>query len=77
MSGYAFFTSGAPRQADESAWKYHLRKLFTTKSLESFEVEKETSGLKRTLNAFDLIMIGLGGIIGTGILIITGKKFFR
>lgn len=74
MSGYEFFTSGAPRQVDESTWKYHLRKLFTTKSLESFEMEKDTSGLKRTLNAFDLIMIGLGGIIGTGILIITGKK---
>ncbi|EXX68783.1 amino acid transporter [Rhizophagus irregularis] len=73
MSGYEFFTSGAPRQADESAWKYHLRKLFTTKSLESFEMEKDTSGLKRTLSAFDLIMIGLGGIIGTGILIITGQ----
>ncbi|CAB4380410.1 unnamed protein product [Rhizophagus irregularis] len=73
MSGYEFFTSGTPRQADESAWKYHLRKLFTTKSLESFEMEKDTSGLKRTLSAFDLIMIGLGGIIGTGILIITGQ----
>ncbi|CAB4414601.1 unnamed protein product [Rhizophagus irregularis] len=73
MSGYEFFTSGASRQADESAWKYHLRKLFTTKSLESFEMEKDTSGLKRTLSAFDLIMIGLGSIIGTGILIITGQ----
>ncbi|GBB92142.1 hypothetical protein RclHR1_01970024 [Rhizophagus clarus] len=73
MSGYEFFTSGAPKQAHESTWKYHLRKLFTTKSFDSFEVEKETSDLKRTLNAFDLIMIGLGGIIGTGILIITGQ----
>jgi basic amino acid/polyamine antiporter, APA family len=73
MSGYEFFTSGAPRQPEESICKYHLRKLFTTKSLNSFEIEKDTSEFKRTLTAFDLIMIGLGGIIGTGILVITGK----
>ncbi|CAG8535264.1 2891_t:CDS:2 [Funneliformis mosseae] len=73
MSGYEFFTSGAPKQTQESTWNFQFRKLFTIKTLKDFEVEKETSGFKRTLSAFDLIMIGLGGIIGTGILVITGQ----
>jgi APA family basic amino acid/polyamine antiporter len=83
-SGYSFYTSGAPKQPEESTWKYHVRKLFTIKSMGNLEADQESSGLKRSLNALDLIMIGLGGIIGTGIFVLTGnyrlfhkqKKFF-
>ncbi|MBN8828677.1 MAG: amino acid permease [Sphingobacteriia bacterium] len=32
----------------------------------------EEGGLKKTLNAFDLIMLGIGAIIGVGIFVITG-----
>jgi amino acid permease len=71
--GYSFYTSGAPKQPEESTWKYHVRKLFTTKTIDSLKIDQESSGLKRTLSALDLIMIGLGGIIGTGIFVLTGS----
>jgi APA family basic amino acid/polyamine antiporter len=32
------------------------------------------SGLKRSLNAFDLTMLGIGAIIGAGIFVLTGKS---
>ncbi|MBM7543948.1 APA family basic amino acid/polyamine antiporter [Weissella beninensis] len=34
---------------------------------------KETSPLKRTLRTWDLIFLGIGAIIGTGIFVLTGK----
>ena len=45
--------------------------LFRTKAIET-DLEKST-GLKRSLNAFDLVMLGVGAIIGTGIFVLTGK----
>jgi len=45
--------------------------LFRTKAIET-DLEKNT-GLKRSLNAFDLVMLGIGAIIGTGIFVLTGK----
>lgn len=45
--------------------------LFRTKPIET-DLEKQT-GLKRSLNAFDLVMLGIGAIIGTGIFVLTGK----
>ena len=45
--------------------------LFRTKPIET-DLEKHT-GLKRSLNAFDLVMLGVGAIIGTGIFVLTGK----
>jgi APA family basic amino acid/polyamine antiporter len=45
--------------------------LFRTKPIET-DLEKNT-GLKRSLNAFDLTMLGIGAIIGTGIFVLTGK----
>ena len=74
-SGYSFYTSGASKQPEESTWKYFVRKLFTIKSMNSIEVDQKSSGLKRTLNMLDLIMIGLGGIIGTGIFVLTGTHY--
>ncbi|CAG8451719.1 11611_t:CDS:2 [Racocetra fulgida] len=73
MSSYKFVTSGAPRQQDESVWRYRLRRLFTVKSLKSLDEEHQTSKLKRSLNIFDLIMIGIGGIIGNGIFVLAGQ----
>ena len=34
--------------------------------------EGTNSGLKKTLNAFDLIILGIGAVVGTGILTIIG-----
>jgi len=42
------------------------------KSLESLLSEVKIGGLKKNLSSFDLIMIGIGAIIGTGIFVVTG-----
>ena len=47
-----------------------LQALFRTKSVDRITRESETVGehtLKRTLTAFDLTMLGIGAVIGTGI----------
>jgi APA family basic amino acid/polyamine antiporter len=48
--------------------------LLRTKSIEQLvgDVEHGTKALKRTLTAFDLTMLGVGAIIGTGIFVLTG-----
>ncbi|CAI2170186.1 19449_t:CDS:2 [Funneliformis geosporum] len=73
MKGYTFYTSGAPQQPGESKWKYRIRKLFTIKTLDKIEFDHGTSALNRTLGAWDVIMLGIGGIIGTGIFVLTGQ----
>ncbi|CAG8485495.1 408_t:CDS:2 [Diversispora eburnea] len=73
MSKYSFITSGAPRQPGESNWKYHVRKLFTVKTLTSVDEDAKKSTLSKSLSVFDLLMIGLGGIIGSGIFVLTGE----
>jgi len=45
-----------------------FKKVFRTKSVSS----KETGELKRCLSAFDLTLLGVGAIIGTGIFVLTG-----
>ena len=48
--------------------------LFATKSLESLSAEAERPhGLRRTLSASDLVLLGIGAIIGTGIFVLTGR----
>lgn len=42
------------------------------KSFESIREIGRTSGLSKTLGAFDLILLGLGAIIGTGVFVVTG-----
>lgn len=42
------------------------------KSISSLTNSTETKQLKRTLGAFDLVMLGVGAIIGTGIFILPG-----
>jgi APA family basic amino acid/polyamine antiporter len=46
-----------------------LKALFRTKPVID---ESEGSGLKRCLSAFDLTLLGIGAIIGTGIFVLTG-----
>lgn len=48
--------------------------LFLTKSVDDIraDVAGEHHGLKRTLGALDLVMLGIGAIIGTGIFVLTG-----
>jgi APA family basic amino acid/polyamine antiporter len=49
--------------------------LFATKSLDILLKESEDTGhgLKRTLNAIDLTMLGVGAIVGAGIFVLTGQ----
>jgi basic amino acid/polyamine antiporter, APA family len=46
--------------------------LFRKKSIKAILANAEKNTLKKTLGAFDLIMIGIGCTIGTGIFVITG-----
>ncbi|CAJ0644118.1 9760_t:CDS:2 [Entrophospora sp. SA101] len=69
---YKLFTSGLPRQQDESSFKYHFRKLFTVKTLKILDDDKKAE-FKTPLTWFDLTMLGLGGIIGGGIFVLSGQ----
>ena len=46
-----------------------LRQLFRTKNLDALlhETEEPQHQLKRALGAFDVVMLGIGAIIGAGI----------
>lgn len=48
------------------------QQLMRKKSIASIQAESETSGLKRSLSVMNLISLGIGGIIGTGIFVMTG-----
>jgi APA family basic amino acid/polyamine antiporter len=47
-------------------------RFFKQKSFESVKEVGAVSRLNKTLGAFDLILFGLGGIIGTGVFVLTG-----
>ncbi len=48
--------------------------LFATKSVDQLRADSEHGhGLKRSLTALDLVMLGIGAIIGTGIFVLTGR----
>ena len=46
--------------------------LFRTKSIEQMRVMAAESGMVKSLGAFDLILLGIGCVIGTGIFVLTG-----
>ena len=45
---------------------------FEKKTLEDFSAQRESSGMKRTLSTTDLTFLGIGGIIGSGVFVLTG-----
>ena len=49
-----------------------MKSLFRTKSIESIIEGAKKNSLKKTLNAFDLVLLGIGCTIGTGIFVLTG-----
>ncbi|ORZ00886.1 amino acid permease-domain-containing protein [Syncephalastrum racemosum] len=61
------------RRPDETSTHYWVRRLGMIKPVELLAGEYETSGLRRVLNAFQLIFIGIGAIIGTGIFVLSGQ----
>ncbi len=51
-----------------------LQRLLATKSVDELRAHAELDhGLKRSLTALDLVMLGIGAIIGTGIFVLTGR----
>ncbi len=49
-----------------------MKRLFRTKSLENILKEVRENPLKKTLGALDLVLMGIGAAIGTGIFVLTG-----
>jgi APA family basic amino acid/polyamine antiporter len=49
-----------------------MRSLFRTKSIESIIEAAEKTSFKKTLGALDLILLGVGATIGTGVFVLTG-----
>ena len=45
---------------------------FEKKTLEDFSAQRDGSGMKRTLSTVDLTFLGIGGIIGSGVFVLTG-----
>ena len=45
---------------------------FKKKTLEDFSAQRDGSGMKRTLSTVDLTFLGIGGIIGSGVFVLTG-----
>jgi len=50
-----------------------LRRLFIRKSVAQMHAEHAQGDLKRSLGALNLILLGIGCIIGTGIFVLTGR----
>jgi APA family basic amino acid/polyamine antiporter len=50
-----------------------LRRLFIRKSVAQMHADHEQSDLKRSLGALNLVLLGIGCIIGTGIFVLTGR----
>ena len=53
--------------------KRRLAGIFARKSVEQMHAEHEQSELKRSLSATNLVLLGIGCIIGTGIFVLTGR----
>jgi basic amino acid/polyamine antiporter, APA family len=53
--------------------KRGLGQLFARKTVEQMHAEHAGSELKRTLGALNLVLLGIGCIIGTGIFVLTGR----
>lgn len=46
--------------------------LFRTKNIDAMLAATRADGLKKVLGPFDLVMLGIGAIVGTGIFVLTG-----
>lgn len=46
---------------------------FRKKTISDFKLTSENSGLKKNLTAFDLGLLGIGSVVGTGVFVATGQ----
>ncbi|HEX5649073.1 MAG TPA: amino acid permease, partial [Steroidobacteraceae bacterium] len=49
-----------------------LGRMFGRRSIESLQSDAQTTGLPRTLSAFNLVLLGIGCIVGAGIYVLPG-----
>lgn len=61
-------TAGGPGKL-----RFGLSRLMLRKSIEQVQAETADSELKRTLGPLNLVLLGIGCIIGTGIFVLTGQ----
>lgn len=47
--------------------------LFRKKTIKDFKETSENTGLKKNLSAFDLGLLGIGSVVGTGVFVATGQ----
>ncbi|KAJ2778943.1 hypothetical protein H4R18_004305 [Coemansia javaensis] len=57
---------------DAPRWKRIVRRLVARKPLDAILQESERSAMRRVLGRLDLVAMGIGAIIGTGIFVLTG-----
>jgi APA family basic amino acid/polyamine antiporter len=50
-----------------------IARIFLRKSVEQIQAEHDNGELKRSLGALNLVLLGIGCIIGTGIFVLTGR----
>ncbi|KAG2213018.1 hypothetical protein INT47_011167 [Mucor saturninus] len=60
------------RKDNESSSSYWARRLWQIKPVELLWGDAENSELTRALSAFQLVFVGIGAIIGTGIFVLSG-----
>src|SRR5215470_6557754 len=53
--------------------KSALARMLARKSVEQMHAEHEQAELKKSLGAVNLVLLGIGCIIGTGIFVLTGR----
>lgn len=61
------------RRSDEGAFHYWGRRLGAIKPVELLLGEAKYSDLRKVLRAWQLIFVGIGAIIGTGIFVLSGQ----
>lgn len=55
-----------------ATFRNFLSKLASIKNPDDMIAQSQASGLKKTLNAFDLIILGIGAVVGSGIFTVVG-----
>ena len=63
---------GTPNKQEINALNKFIKSIFKIKTADELIGNAEKSNLNKTLNAFDLITLGVGAIIGSGIFTVVG-----
>ena len=66
------FSTNIVETVEMSGISKFVKNLLTTKNPDSIIKQSESGGLKKTLGAMDLIILGVGAIIGSGIFTVVG-----